>query len=114
MGDRPLVFAAEADKMPLVHLILTSMNSQRPAVDQAVRRLAAGGFQDITESLAGDAHFFRGFFMIQAFEVSQAERLELVQCEVDLFESQNRDSRRFEVSGGRMMIDPPADHRPGH
>jgi prephenate dehydrogenase len=55
--------------MPLVHLVLTSMNSQSPAVDQAVRRFAAGGFQDITERLAGDAHFFRGFFMIQAFEV---------------------------------------------
>jgi hypothetical protein len=67
--DHPLVFTVGADKMPLVHLVLTSMNSQRPAVDQAVRRFAAGGFQDITERLAGDAHFFRGFFMIQAFEV---------------------------------------------
>jgi hypothetical protein len=63
------MFAVEADKMSLVHLILTSMNSQRPAVDQAVRRLAAGGFQDVAKSLAGDAHFFRGFLVIHAFEV---------------------------------------------
>jgi len=52
--------------------------------------------------------------MIQTFEVRKAESLELIQCEVDLFESRDRDSRRFEVSGGRMMTDPPANHRPGH
>ena len=80
------MFAARADEMAFVHLILTSLYSQCPAVDQAVRRLAPGGFQDIAKGLAGDAHSFRRFLMIQAFEIRQAKGLQLVQREVDLLE----------------------------
>ena len=69
-----------------VHLISTSMDPQGQAVDQALRRLAAGGFQNVAERLTGDAHPIRGLHVIQAFEVGQPESLELVQGESDILE----------------------------
>jgi hypothetical protein len=64
--------------------------------------------------LSGNAHFDRGLFVIQAIQVGQAKRLELVQGENDLFEGGEGNPRRFKISGGRLMADSPADQRPGH
>ena len=80
------MLAFEADKMSFDHLEMTSLDSESLSVDQAVRGLAAGGFEDIAECLPGDAHFFRGCFLIEALQVGEADRFELVQSEDDFFE----------------------------
>jgi hypothetical protein len=113
-GRFPLVSAFAAGERSVYHLNCSSLNSQCSSVDQDVCDLMPGRFRDVPEGLAGNSHFRRGLGMVQALQVGETERFELIARQTDLLETGQGNSGRLEILAPRTARDPAADQRPGH
>lgn len=67
-------------------------------------------FQDVSQCLPRDTHLFGSLFLIQPFKVGQANRLQLVLCQLDGFELLHRHAAlRLEMRGVQAVLDLSSD-----
>jgi len=82
----PVVAASHARKRALLDPFDNApLDAKSQPIDQYPGNLAPGALDYSSECLARNIHLLRGFLVINAFEVSQSEGFEFVDCERDRF-----------------------------
>jgi hypothetical protein len=100
------MFALEANKgSHTIHGVISSFYFYRFGIHNAIRHLFSGTGDDIAECLPGDFHFLRGTLMIQTFQISQPQGLELVHGQTDFIQSTHWYPGRFKIIGFRCATD---------
>jgi SAM-dependent methyltransferase len=92
----------------------TALDAERLAVDQCVGDLSVRRFDDAAESRARDPHASGGLLVVQALEISQAQRLELVEGHDDLLETAQGNPGGLEHRRARAAADVALAEWPWH
>ena len=76
---------------------ITSFDPQSLSLDEGFRDLSSPFIEDPAEGLTGDGHLFCGLLLVKAFEIGEADRLELVYGEDDFIHRGEGDPPGFKV-----------------
>ncbi len=82
-----------------------SLENEHTGLKQGARDLLSGAGDDAAERRPGDTHALRGLFVIQAEQVGQAERLHLVETELDGLEPATGHAGRLEPGNRGLFAD---------
>jgi len=91
----PVAPASPSRPWAYAHMVRFLERQGLPFGDRGEQFLAAG-LKEPLDRPARYAHPLSGLFLLQAFEIAQPHRLQLVQSEFDDFQLRQRDARRLE------------------
>ena len=93
------------------HINGPSIDDKHGPTPQCQGHLVAGRFQYAAVSRAGDAHYRRGFLVVDRFEVRETEGFDLIQAELDFLSRTSRRTYGLETHGRWKTLHPPPPFR---
>lgn len=94
--------------------VVHAADSQRLALQDRLRDLLVRAGNDVAERLAGNPHPLRGLGLVEALDVGQAHRLDLIQSQFDLLKRTQRGFLRLEIARRHVARDAAALERSDH
>ena len=101
-GIRPASLAGEAAQAARLHAVLAAADEDGLAADERLRHAGAAALEHAPDGLARDAHDLGGLLVAQTLEVDQADRLELVDPELQLLQIARRHAGGLEERDARQ------------
>jgi len=113
--DFPLMFAGVAHELPHpLHFAHPPFYLKGLPFDDSLGDLCMGRMDDVAESLPGYLHPLGRILLIKPFQVSQPDRLKLVETQNDLLEFGHGDAARLEIGYVGLMRHETAFEWSGH
>jgi hypothetical protein len=97
----PTLLTREAAQLLRADPVLATADKDGLASDQRLGHLAAATLENASDGLARDTHDRSGLLVAQALEINEADRLELVDGELQLLQLPGRHAGRLEERDAR-------------
>lgn len=89
----------------VLDLVVAAFEQNGFAINQCIGNDTAGPLHDASECCARNTHLFPGLLLGQPFEISQAERLHLINGQADLLHLAQRNASGLEIADGGVASD---------